>query len=246
MLLLVAHDHVDLSEVIVDAKKDKLHCELRFNNPRSAEGIITKDQVFDVDLNSLRQRQEWKDCCEWVALYRMRTSPFMVDTRYMNYTALTFSGKHSYSYARMFFNAITHLYFKVPFVDAQFEDIDIVSVYNEGAKITSNIPHRIIEETEDPHSFYGPIPVLSGPDTIKTKSSVTFEVAAYFKEQPFDGPLEFEIDHINGYLPKTRLYYPAENKFTVHSLGLSPGDTIKVKVGYRYRSSVAEKEIRVV
>lgn len=63
-----------------------------------------------------------------------------------------------------------------------------------------------------------------------------------YPEQEFD----YYIEATAGYLPKRRITGKGDCHFHLMPLGLSPGDQIKLKVGFRFVSGLVEKIVEVV
>jgi hypothetical protein len=62
-----------------------------------------------------------------------------------------------------------------------------------------------------------------------------------------DADAELYLEHTGGYLPKLRVTtMDGEARFRVGALGLEPGDSFRVKAGFRHYSGVAELAFRVV
>jgi len=143
-------------------------------------------------------------------------------------------------------DALIHMY--VPFADSDFQDMGYKIILLSGqSRIFSNL--SFVELTPEQHlspTLFFPDLQLSGPDEMPSDSIADFTCCPFYEGEPTMRALQVELENINGYLPKTRLNITGPETFRVRSLGLEPGDEIKIKAGFRYRPAVAEKIVRIL
>lgn len=89
---------------------------------------------------------------------------------------------------------------------------------------------------------------LSGPDTVAPDATVEFEVAAHKPDGSID-PLGSTIylESSGGYLPAIRVALnQGRGSFRATALGLRPGESFKIKAGWRCFTGVADKRLTVI
>ena len=97
-----------------------------------------------------------------------------------------------------------------------------------------------------------PTMALAGPSEMAANGVATFGVdivdpatGAPYPHVP--KPIEVHIESTAGYLPKRRVQtVDGSAFFKLHAIGLEPGDSIKIKVGWHNFTGAAEKIIKVV
>jgi hypothetical protein len=143
-------------------------------------------------------------------------------------------------------NALLHLY--VPFTDSDFLGMSYkIVLLSPQSRIISNL--SFTELTPEQHlsaMVFFPSLELSGPDEMSPDSVAEFTCSPFYEGKPTTRGLQAELESINGYLPRTRLDLDGPKTFRAYSLGLEPGDGIKIKAGFRYRPAIAEKIVRIV
>lgn len=113
----------------------------------------------------------------------------------------------------------------------------------DGSEVT---PQAIPSTMDTPHEY--PTLVLSAPSTIAEDAYATVSIEC----QMLDGTLrtdcqsEVFLEAVAGYLPKTRVKLTnGVGSFKVGSLGLTSGDTVRVKAGWRYVPGLGDASITV-
>lgn len=119
-----------------------------------------------------------------------------------------------------------------------------LKVFIEGSGAV--IPQPIPDDIDTPHTY--PTLVLSAPSTIAEDAYATVSIEC----QMLDGTLrtdcqsEVFLEAVAGYLPKTRVkLVDGIGSFKVGSLGLTAGDTVRVKAGWRYVPGLGDVSITV-
>lgn len=87
---------------------------------------------------------------------------------------------------------------------------------------------------------------LTGPDTVTPDGYVSINAQVVKDGAPLDYTGELVVEALAGYTPKTRvLAASGAATFKVAALGLDSGDTIRVKVGFKAVSGVADITLSV-
>jgi hypothetical protein len=209
----------------------------------SLAGIKVRARVIPLTLDALRSRQEFRGPALW-HLASVSDIPLMWYNRYARtYAERMESGVDTNLDG---FNGLVQLL--VPFTDADFTEMGVKAFmpFAEG-KVFCNLPMTELSEQEaNSGIIYLPSLVLTGPDQIIAGQIATFTVSPYYEGEPTTRSLEVEIESVNGYVPKTRFTINGPQDFKIRALDLDPGDTIRLKAGYRYRSSVVAKDVAVI
>jgi len=81
----------------------------------------------------------------------------------------------------------------------------------------------------------------------ETYATVTARLMTSAGKPIRDADAELYLEHTGGYLPKLRVATESgEARFRVGALGLEPGDSFRVKAGFRHYSGVAELAFRII
>lgn len=99
-----------------------------------------------------------------------------------------------------------------------------------------------------PHAFPGIALVADTLDLApETYATVTARLVTSAGKPIRDADAELYLEHTGGYLPKLRVTTErGKASFRVGALGLEPGDSFRVKAGFRHYSGIAEVKVRVV
>lgn len=227
-----------------------------------SDGQKIQGKNFIVRLEELRARQEWKDACVWLITFRGENAigmpgPVHDDLNLINFTAENFAARRD---KRIFYALHPEMTLCcavfVPFASSSFTEMFYqVNLQDQNATFRSNqnfVEHVSagfgpgtgpkLESTE-----FFPTLVLNAPDSIPKDGWLEGTIQAFFDGEPLsDTTLEVLLDSLGGYLPKTRFTIgdtPAPFKLSAY--GLESGDVIRLRGGFRYRSSVDEKLITV-
>lgn len=138
----------------------------------------------------------------------------------------------------------------VPDTEARYSDMAVMPLLGPGTDLICNLPVAAActpaRKTKPTVAVVMPRLHLAGPNTAPPDSTVFCAVQARQNGQPYPGLLDVYLGCVNGFLPKTRLRVgDASVTFPVLTTGLEPGDTIKVKAGFRYMTAQAEHGIRI-
>ena len=97
-------------------------------------------------------------------------------------------------------------------------------------------------------SLYGLLPTISvsAPTTINADGSVTAQVTLSRDGDTLDYSGDLSLEAVSGYLPKQRVAVSGGvGSFKAMALGLETGDTMRIKVGTRCVSGLAEANVTV-
>ena len=138
----------------------------------------------------------------------------------------------------------------VPDTEARYSDMAVMPLLGPDTDLLCNLP---VAAACTPARKTGPTVAvvmprlhLAGPDAAPPGSTVFCAVEARQNGQPYPGLLDVYLECVNGFLPKTRLRVgDASVSFPVLTTGLEPGDTVKIKAGFRYMTAQAEHGIRI-
>lgn len=215
-----------------------------------------------VSLGELRARQEWKDACTWMIAFggenghiSPKTSPGTAHL--INVTAENFAGRRD----RRMFKALHPDLHPGCVIFVPFASCDFTQMYYQASLQDKNAVFRS-NRTFVEHVAQGfgpgtgprlesvdffPTLELDVPDKVAGDAWLEGTARAFFDGKPLDGvTVEVSLDCLGGYLPQTRLRVGGDPvPFRLLALGLSGGDTICLRAGFRYRSSVTERLITV-
>jgi hypothetical protein len=97
-------------------------------------------------------------------------------------------------------------------------------------------------------SLYGLLPTISvtAPSTVNADGSVTAQVTLSRDGDTLDYSGDLALEAVSGYLPKQRVTISeGMGSFKAMALGLEAGDTMRIKVGTRCVSGLAEANVTV-
>lgn len=149
-----------------------------------------------------------------------------------------------------------------PFADADFSRCSFVLQYNDALGCVHNFDaaHQVPPAAADWHTLTfeqqlgvkGLLPALklAGPDVIAAGEAAAFTVSLHDPDSAAlipDCASRLYLESDGGYLPKRQLVAASgAASFNLSALGLSPGEQIKLKAGWRNYPGAAEKIIAVV
>ncbi len=142
----------------------------------------------------------------------------------------------------------------VPFAEATFNDMGLfAAIAKEQCLISTGATFVQSTRTYTRYDLCDDrdlpkIVLESDTNTIPADGSVLFRVTAL---DPDDGtlmdyPLDIYLDANEGYLPKRKLRCNGSEVCKLYALGLSTGDTIRIKAGFRYLTNRARLDFRVI
>jgi hypothetical protein len=205
--------------------------------------------AFTLGMEDIKNRTDAKDCCWWGIIDKLSdSSPHGV----MNLTALSYAPRLPLSLAWFGRNFYAQIRFFLPYLTGDFTQADFYVSLRPGFKLAANIQVATTTTTRDAISQLkneGMLEIaLEGPDTAVADTPVTVNFQVTRRGYPIPCPVDVELESVGGYLPKPRIRTTAsgEGQFRVIPLGLEPGETFKVKAGFRFFAGLGEKVIQVV
>ncbi|MDE7065719.1 MAG: hypothetical protein K2O70_09680 [Desulfovibrionaceae bacterium] len=198
---------------------------------------------FKIHLEELRTAQDWKDACLW----GIGIVPFSRVHIY-NMLADSFAARRPLSKNIVFIPTMTTVKMVVPFTEAAFTDMDF---FVERPDAASFVMAAAVTELEFPafverRNACLPYVVMEGPDTVARDGYAAFTATVFRDGAVLEHPMDVELENVNGYLPKTRVRVFGQGTFRVGAPGLEPGETIKIKAGFRFLGATSEKIVTVV
>lgn len=141
----------------------------------------------------------------------------------------------------------------VPFAEATFEDMGLFVSLAQGQFIISTgadfvqsvrqyTPDMLCDDSDLPR-----IVLESDTDAVPADGKVVIRVKVLNPEEGtlMEHPLDVYFEANAGYLPKRKVRCVGTALCTLHALGLTDGDTIRVKAGFRYLTNRARLDFRV-
>lgn len=214
--------------------------------------------------------QDLKQRLEEALQYSINNFPLTAYT-IVNMTAITEQAKSNLINMRNIVSGIRLMQFFVPFTDMKFDQMPLSIVAYPDAKVTANeeitllnndtiignekIMPWIKENSIVPDLEFSADGVTRAVDDEIVVApdqyvDVTLKLVHNYTRELITGhPVQLFLENINGYLPKNRLIIDADTgkvKFRVGALGLTDGDNIRIKVGFRYYTGVSDITLKVV
>ncbi len=206
---------------------------------------VVCSELYKLALEDLWGKQDWKDACFW----GIGSNGFMQPYFLFNALADSFPTRRNIMDSRAFMPVVSLVKFAAPFTEAGFEDMTFFALRpHPDSLIISNLETMEVAHSEYFAKIWEALPSLEieGPEEVASEMAVTLSVRAKYQGEPLEHPLDVELEHVNGYLPKTRVRLNGVARFNVMALGLAAGEKIKIKAGFRYAGSLAEKTLRVI
>lgn len=209
-----------------------------------------------ITLNTLKNLPEWEDYTIWNLLHRSENRRYEL-TRPINRNAYTMGSKFNrYSFLTMWGNVLFELVIPHKGIES-FEEVGISVLSNMTYPLITNIqPYpKDTEWFDDPdrgmqsklRHILLPTMEIIGPNTVVANDTGNFTLNIYQNEEAFYKPFSVYIDSTGGYLPLTKIEDVIHTtQFIVSTGGLTAGQKFTIKVGAKYWSSIAEKEITIV
>jgi hypothetical protein len=202
--------------------------------------------TYTLGMDDIRARSDAKDCCWWGVIDRQDYSPNGI----INLTAMSYSSRMPPSLARFGRKANTQVQFFLPYLDGDFTQADFRVSLREGFQLAANIPFTTVARNVIGQlSNEGMLGItLTGPNTAVADAPVFLDLQVTRRGEPIPCPVDIELETVGGYLPRPRLRTneSGAGRFRIIPLGLEPGETFKVKAGFRFFAGLGEKTIQVV
>lgn len=221
---------------------DEQYSGKRWEKDGQAYGLI---HTLRFDCSDLQGNAQWGDVASW-HIYKADLGPLFIENLHAN----TYASKAS---SGMYANAMSRLPVAVLFVPWASSTLDDVSVFlqlGDGSNV-------IVGEGLELSAFEGsaatwraqqmPSVSLSGPDQLAANDTGLFTVVVS-RDGGIDSACNAEvcIETTGGYLPMQRTRAAAgQAAFRLQTLGLEPGESIKLKVGFRNYSALANKTVHI-
>lgn len=202
-----------------------------------------------LDLDYARSLHEWSDMARWmfpISISGAPGTPYNARTLTVN-TKTT--GSRHLMVARQGCALVVFVYFRqLDFTEASFL---VIGHPTHGA--VGGLADRatiIKPEAQIDHTLRGnPRITINGPDTVPAggEAELLCRITSSGGKRITAVDTEFFIETTGGYLPLQRVHAPAgEARVRLVALANLAGETLKVKVGYRHVSGLAEHRLTVV
>lgn len=230
---------VDINEEAPDAVPGKEYAEAL------AGRFLFVNAPYTLTLDEFRHRREFKDVCCWGVCFNKESGGV---SGLINIYAQSYSPRLEHGQFQLLHPVMPLVYILVPHTGADFSEmgirivcpsLDSVLISNESF---TSLPR---ENFNSEPMLWMPALEVVGPDEMAADSVEEFMVTATRFGQPFNAPLQVELENVNGYLPVTRLDVAGGATFKASSLHLERGHVMKIKAGFRYRPGVAEIKVRI-
>lgn len=150
----------------------------------------------------------------------------------------------------MFFPLKTTPLSKLPLSVAVYPGSDINTteevISSESDAILTN--SNIVEWTKN-NCVVPVVSIVSDISTVAKDKSIVLDIEVTDKSSGklLSDNIELYVEHVNGYVPYTKLLViEGVAKLPVSAMLLQPDDTIKIKLGFKYYTNMCEKTITVV
>ena len=200
----------------------------------------------------------WSDYAIWTFNAKRDGSLSMPFNRYIS----TYASKQHRDMLLISRHEINILLLNVPFARDNFDGCTFVLKYNNAFGCAHNFENykdmpviKTMLGAYNLESSYGfkalfPSLRLSGPDKIEADRAASYCVEMYSKNTDTlvdDEVVRVYLESHAGYLPRRQVeIINGTATFPFYALGLSPGDQVKLKVGWRNYSGADEKIITVI
>lgn len=228
-------------EITITLSSDRL--KITASDWRKEDNKVVKVSVGEPEwtLDELRMRNDWQDR----TMYSLGLDNTVYPTRAATAISHESEGQHL-SHAR----PLHWLRMLVPDTECTLEDCILIVQQPQRVAVSANVSvvQAPINNPDAPWRSILPKLRLTGPDTSPVAQPIIMSVALCMDNgSPYDGMTDVYLETVNGYLPKTRVRVAdCPVPFKVLPIGLDAGDSIRVKVGFRYFSSAREHVVRLV
>jgi len=245
----------------VDLAQEKIVCDLLYSTPvdeRNPPEPIYIDgtawylvDTAVIDFTAIKNRREFADrtsfmlSIDWAKSKWSQPIPLYAVSIDNKMTA------HELVAANMLLPLV--IGFNVPFEDCSFSECDVtVNLFPQTGKcfVYGLSPQDVIES---PYSSSGlvremvifPGLSVSGPDVAPAGSDVEFQVQVTDAQgAPVTKDATLYLESVNGILPKNRVRTVGGlASVKVMTTGLSAGDTVRLKAGFKFYSGAADKKV---
>ena len=236
--------HVEAQSLWVEAYRENVNGPVAGTtlSPELGSRRFEVGKRHTASLAELKGRPEWKDHSIWALAMRDMNMQF---TPMFNRTALTLTSRMNPTHFVSTFSIPVRMMFVVPHKNALFTEMGICVAVGSGCPLLCNLPAI---EADANHVVASVMPrlSLSGPSAIPTAGGTfVVNVLCPDSDDTYPHPVEVELDHVNGYLPLTRLNAEGFASFNVIPFGMQSGQPIKIKAGFRFWEAATEKEVTV-
>jgi hypothetical protein len=202
-----------------------------------------------LDLDGMLGKGEWTDRASWVFPLDRSGIPLAPFNGYV----ATRETKARTPRLLAFAGCNCSLQIYVPFASCDLDGCSFSIALHPGHGLIGNLDPGPEVTYEDvlagaPHAFPS---IALAADTLdlapESYATVTARLVTSAGKPIRDADAELYLEHTGGYLPKLRVMTErGKASFRVGALGLEPGDTFRVKAGFRHYSGIAEVKVRVV
>ncbi len=198
----------------------------------------TPERDHRIALSEFHQAKSWGDCGSMRVLL-FNDGTYAIISR----EAATFNTKaavaQAYADCRPFSVTVDTV-----FADADFTEMGIGVFIPENWEFESDTEYTL-RDIHAPSLYKLPALTLEGPDVVRADGRVVLTLSCLLGYALAEKPLTLYLTHDNGYLPKRELTVTGRGEFPVMALGLTEGDVIGVKAGFKYWTNVVSKTLRV-
>ncbi|MBF0354976.1 MAG: hypothetical protein HQL43_07060 [Alphaproteobacteria bacterium] len=197
-----------------------------------------------IDLSALKARRDWSDFALWLVGFNYRDNRVFAP---FNLYAVSAGSKNDPSQQALTDGRSYSIHIFMPTADSTFLDASFIVYVHPQIGLTCNLPVAEKAWTGQPLvdrpslAIDAPLEILSG-GTVSCVLRLLDHKGKVLKKSP-----DVYLETTAGYLPRLRVPLTAgRGDFPVSALGLAPGDSFKVKAGFKHYSGVAEHVFQVV
>lgn len=216
--------------------------------PASCPDAVWYDS-FSLNLEELRLRKDWTD----VSLYGLaQDNTTRTFTTLHNRLARSLGARESLAgqVSALCCKYPVNLY--VPFAEANFDDISVVITLRSGQFLTGPTSFT---PCPSPRAFNGlfddsvmpRLELASDTSTVPAGGEAIFRVRVLDSTGALlDYPMDIYLSSRSGYLPQRKLKVTGEAACRLLALGLTAGDSIRVKAGFRFFKNIIYHDFTVM
>ena len=127
--------------------------------------------------------------------------------------------------------------------------MDWVFVENKYCPSLTNFDDKVIEidgiHDKNGTLIFDRFPKISLEIIDKTQEYTEVEATITYENNIYNKEVTMFIESDEGYIPKRRMTFTGKTKFKVYNQGLSSGDIITVRAGYKHWKNISKIEIYV-
>lgn len=227
--------------------------------PQDVDSILYSSKIIDSSLDIVGSKEDLETILK---LHADRPGIVNRHGYLLNSTAIISPSRPSSVYEHALLPGYRVLSFQMKFQDDPFTKMIINTSIDRLTRIESNCNEIQLNNTSELRTTYANDPKIQSicwqPDFKVTVPSVAIEeneivnfkiqLINSFTKEPIKREVEVYLDHINGYLPKTRIQLDKNGQGvgTFIPLGLKSGDSMTLKVGFKYFTNKQEVKIEIV